>query len=263
MIGFRYTSSSSSSSTSSSSPSSLSPPAPGSNISEAHKFQIKFKAVADCAQCASLLSYWIECQSVAPIPQGPGTQGSSSTTTTRISTPTTITASSGMGSQTLVQNSQDTDATMAPPPPPSNHINKINNSNLTRFEGTQSWSQNFGNVTGAPSLTSAPPATISVSNEELVQILRSATANNAFLPTTTTTAIAVSMPSSSPQEHRQHNRRERLASFTPQFASQPVPVPVSSVLSPSMPTPVPMISTSRSPPSSHSGQSLLVPTWLH
>ncbi|KAG0058142.1 hypothetical protein BGZ89_001524 [Linnemannia elongata] len=87
MIGFRYTSSSSSSASASLAP------APGSSQSESHKFQIKFNTLADCGKCSSLLSSWIECQSVAP-------QGSPSTqlATTAI---TTSAASASTSPQTL------------------------------------------------------------------------------------------------------------------------------------------------------------------
>ncbi|KAG9068510.1 hypothetical protein KI688_010783 [Linnemannia hyalina] len=87
MIGFRYTSSSSSSASSSLAPT------PGSSLSESHKFQIKFKTLTDCGQCSSLLSSWIECQSVV-------TQSSSSTQLATTDIITTA-ASASTSSQTL------------------------------------------------------------------------------------------------------------------------------------------------------------------
>ncbi|KAG0052236.1 hypothetical protein BGZ90_006544 [Linnemannia elongata] len=233
MIGFRYTSSSSSSASASLAP------APGSSQSESHKFQIKFNTLADCGQCSSILSSWIECQSVAP-------QGSPSTqlATTAI---TTSAASASTSSQTLVQSSQDTDVTMAPPPlpSPSPHLAQAthsNNSNAMGFGNTQPWSQQAG--TGAPtgipspstySASSSPQSTaptpvgtsVYVGSEELAHILRSAATNSIVL---TQTAPATTSMSSPPlrqhQQQQQRNRQARL-SLTPQSTPMAMAMPSS------------------------------------
>ncbi|KAK5816775.1 hypothetical protein F5H01DRAFT_379043 [Linnemannia elongata] len=234
MIGFRYTSSSSSSASASLAP------APGSSQSESHKFQIKFNTLADCGQCSSLLSSWIECQSVAP-------QGSPSTqlATTAI---TTSAASTSTSSQTLVQSSQDTDVTMAPPPlpSPSPHLAQAthnNNSNAMRFGSTHTCSQQAGTgaTTGIPSpstysASSSPQSTaptpvgtsVYVGSEELAHILRSAATNSIVL---TQTAPATTSMSSPPlrqhQQQQQRNRQARL-SLTPQSTPMAMVMPVSS-----------------------------------
>ncbi|KAF9328727.1 hypothetical protein BGZ91_000863 [Linnemannia elongata] len=206
MIGFRYTSSSSSSASASLAP------APGSSQSESHKFQIKFNTLADCGQCSSILSSWIECQSVAP-------QGSPST---QLAT-TAITTSAASASTTQATHS--------------------NNSNAMRFGNTQPWSQQAG--TGAPtgipspstySASSSPQSTaptpvgtsVYVGSEELAHILRSAATNSIVL---TQTAPATTSMSSPPlrqhQQQQQRNRQARL-SLTPQSTPMAMAMPVSS-----------------------------------
>lgn len=226
--------------------------------------------MADCGQCSSLLSSWIECQSVAP-------QGSPSTqlATTAI---TTSAASASTSSQTLVQSSQDTDVAMAPPPlpSPSPHLAQAthnNNSNAMRFGSTQPWSQHAGTgaTTGIPSpstysASSSPQSTaptpagtpVYVGSEELAHILRSAATNNIVL---TQTAPATTSMSSPPllqhQQQQQRNRQARLSlrpQSTPMAMAMPVSSPSSSIAASRL-----TARMSSMAPSDGGGQSLQVP----
>lgn len=174
--------------------------------------------MADCDQCSSLLSSWIECLSVAP-------QDSSSTHFP----PTTITAAAASvstSSQTLVQSSQDTDVTMAPPPlpSPSPHLaqsSQSNNSNFMRASGTQPCSASSSPPSHGPAPVNIP---VHVGSEELAQILRSAAANSPVLPHSTPTTTSMSSPPTHQhQQQRQRNRQARL-SISRQFASQSTPM---------------------------------------
>ncbi|KAF8937907.1 hypothetical protein BGZ47_008820 [Haplosporangium gracile] len=188
-------------------------------MSESHKFQIKFKSLADCGQCASFLSNWIECQSIA---------SQESPSTYLATTITTAAASTNASSQTVVQSSQDTDVAMAPPLAhlQLDHVSS-NSNNLRRLDGAHPWSQHSSAGAigiSSPALYSSSPTTISVGNEELANILRSAAANNTFLPLTMATATDTSMSPPPPPQQQQRNRQERLASVKPQFASSSMPV---------------------------------------
>ncbi|KAF9095060.1 hypothetical protein BGX23_001139 [Mortierella sp. AD031] len=203
MMGFHYTLSS--------------PASPsGPSMSEkSRKRQIKFKNVADCGQCATLLSNWIESQAINP------------------KSVVTVYAPSTKESLFAGGSSQDVDMTMTP---------------------SSSQSTNFTKTTGTGTAVAASPSTTSTFSP-LSPILNmyssSAVAYASHRPATPVSVrrsqefvvpgsgSQMSMSSPPPQQQhqqlkqhrRRHNKvggkdknREKLVSITPRLGSQPLPV---------------------------------------